>query len=395
MTKLKIANHLPKRQKCGIATYAKNLYAQSDKLNLESKTTNSHQDNKIEVQLSPFDTKFSDLFNLAFKKVDVIHFQHEFGIWPWFGLSFLIYLVIYKINFGLLDILSKRKIVVTMHTVWDITKVDNIFAHYPKYLQIFISIYLGLSYSLITNLCHKIIVLNPESVDILQPFSTKQNKVEYLPHGLFLPENKVANFNILNKTYGLKNTDKLIVMFGFAYSNKGFHLVLEALPNILKKVPEAKVVLACSEPSDGGQNYMENLQKLVVKLNIQDKVIFTGFLEDEDEKLKAIFNYAHCFVYPYFERSGASGSVATVFGYEKPILVSDINFFRDYNFLPKFKEGSVSNLTLQLVELLLTNRDSQASKLYLKNIENYLDKYSIFRSFQSQIKIFTNLFTTP
>ncbi len=385
MNELKIACHLPNRERCGIATYAKNLYAQADKLN---SIINNDETAKTEIKLQPFDTKLADLFKLLFKKVDVIHFQHEFGIWPLFGLSFLIYLSF----LSAINLIQNRKIVVTMHTVWEINKLDKIFAHYPKYLQFIISIYLKTSYFLITNLSHKVLVLNENSVEVLNQFSSNKKKVEYLPHGLFLPEKNEVGFEVLSKNYNLKLEEKLIVMFGFAYPNKGFHLAIEALPEILKKVPEAKIILACSAPSDGGQNYMETLENLAIKLNIQDKVIFTGFLEDNDPKLQAIFKYATCFVYPYFNRSGASGSVATVFGYEKPILVSNIQFFENFSFLPKFKEGDVQDLTLQIVQLLLENRDSKGYENYLNSIKQYLDKHSIRQSFQLQIKTFLNLF---
>ena len=183
-------------------------------------------------------------------------------------------------------------------------------------------------------------------------------------------------------------------MFGFTYPSKGFHLVLEALPEILKKVPQAKVIIAGSAPSDGGQNYIQKLETITKNLKLEKNVVFTGFLNDEDERLQAIFEYAKCFVYPYFERGGASGSVATVFDYEKPILVSNIKFFENFDFLPKFNEGDIEDLTVHLVQLLLeTSGDdnSKQIKKYLKDMSTYFANHSMKTVFATQIKIFQHL----
>ncbi len=76
MKLIKIANHMPNRQRCGITTYANNLYAEAE--------------GRDDVKLTPFDTKFKDLLSLIFKPIDIVHFQHEFGIWPVMGLFFVI-----------------------------------------------------------------------------------------------------------------------------------------------------------------------------------------------------------------------------------------------------------------------------------------------------------------
>ena len=412
MTKFIIANHQPKREKCGISTYAQNLYDQS-------------KYSETPIDLVPFDTKLAQLFWLIFKKFNIVHFQHEFGIWPLMGLSFLIYLVIFR----LLNLLSSKKVVVTMHTVWDLSKVEIIFAHYSPLFRSVIKYYLQTSYWIILNFSHKILVLNPESVQLLKssikPLGT--SKVEYLEHGLFrstddksalnlatmnslresestqkiakdvkqrvkeIQKSKQSNLEILNDKYNISVSDKLIVMFGFTYPSKGFHLVIEALPEILKLVPEAKVVIAGSSPQDGGQDYLNKLVSLSQSLNIQDKIIFTGFLESGDKVLQAIFKSACCFVYPYFERSGASGSIATVFDYKKPILVSQISFFQDFDFLPKFKEGDVEDLTVKLVQLLLISSVHPTYQKYLADMNDYFNQHSISKSFQTQLKIFQTL----
>jgi len=373
MKLIKIANHMPNRQRCGITTYANNLYAEAE--------------GRDDVKLTPFDTKFKDLLSLIFKPIDIVHFQHEFGIWPVMGLFFVIYLLIFRF----FNIFTQKKVVVTMHTVWDLAKVEINFSHYSPYLRIIIKFYLWLSYLIILNFSHKVIVLSQNGANLLQNLASQKNIVEYLELGLFKVENIKVDFDLLNERYGLKESDKLITMFGFAYPNKGFHLAIQALPDVLKKVPNAKLIIAGSAPKDGGQDYMEELISLTKSLNIQENIIFTGFLEDEDSALQAIFKYSTCFVYPYYERSSSSGSISTIFARNIPILVSDIKFFEDYSFLPKFKEGNSEDLTLQLVKLLLVSSGEPSYQKNILEMQSYYNQHSITQVFIKQYNILLDL----
>jgi glycosyltransferase involved in cell wall biosynthesis len=373
MNYIKIANHMPDRQKCGIASYSQSLYAEAE--------------SKSEIKLFPFDTKFRDLFSLFFKPVDIVHFQHEFGIWPVMGLGFILYLI----KFRLINLFTKKKIVVTMHTVWDLEKIDTNFSHYSYSLRWIISLYLWISYIVIINFSHKILCLNKDCVKLLQNLTTSKDKIAYLPHGLFKAKNNQIPFEVLANRFSISPKDKLITMFGFAYPNKGFDLVIKSLPEVMKKIPLAKLVVAGSAPRDGGQGYMEELIELAKVLKIQDKIIFTGYLEDKDLALQAIFQHSTCFVYPYYKRSSASGSISTIFGMSKPILVSDIDFFKEYNFLPKFKEGDIADLTLQLVKLLSVSSGEPSYQKNILEMQNYFNKHSITEVFNKQYNIFLNL----
>jgi glycosyltransferase involved in cell wall biosynthesis len=373
MKEIKIANHIPNRQKCGIASYSQNLYAEAE--------------DYPEIKLIPFKTKFIELFRLLFKPIDIVHFQHEFGIWPIMGLSFIIYLI----KFRIINLFTKKKIVVTMHTVWDLKKINISFSHYSFPLRLIIRLYLWVSYLVIINFSHKIICLNKDCVILLQNLTSKKNKILYIPHGLFKVENDDISLQVLIKRFKISSNDKLITMFGFAYPNKGFDLAIKALPGLLKKIPHAKLVIAGSAPIDGGQGYMQKLIDLAKLLKIQDKIIFTGFLEDKDLALQAIFHHSKCFVYPYYKRSSASGSISTIFARNKPILVSDIVFFKEYNFLPKFKEGSVADLTLQLVKILSVSSGEPSYQKNILEMQSYYNQHSITQVFNKQYNIFQNL----
>lgn len=75
----------------------------------------------------------------------------------------------------------------------------------------------------------------------------------------------------------------------------------------------------------------------------------------------------------------------------KPILVSDIAFFKEYDFLPKFKEGNVSDLTLQLVKLLFVSSGEPSYQKNILEMQNYYNQHSMTKVFNKQYNIFLKL----
>ncbi len=86
---------------------------------------------------------------------------------------------------------------------------------------------------------------------------------------------------ILNK-YNLDGK-KFLLFLGRINEKKGIELLLEVFVNIIKKQEELLLVLAGS----GTKEYEEKIKGLVKKLKLQNKVIFTG-LVSEDEKLEIL-----------------------------------------------------------------------------------------------------------
>ena len=79
--------------------------------------------------------------------------------------------------------------------------------------------------------------------------------------------------NIINK-YGLKKKDVLIGTIGSLNLQKDTATLIKAMPKIIKKLPSAKLIIVGSGP------LKYKLQKLVKKLNLTGKVIFTGSIKD-------------------------------------------------------------------------------------------------------------------
>ena len=70
-----------------------------------------------------------------------------------------------------------------------------------------------------------------------------------------------------------------------SYPIKGFHRVLEALPGILKRFPNAKVYVVGKDPREIPfyriSKYYSYIKRLIKRLQLEDKVIYTGWLDEE------------------------------------------------------------------------------------------------------------------
>lgn len=107
--------------------------------------------------------------------------------------------------------------------------------------------------------------------------------------------------------------EKLIFWVGRMVREKGVQILIEAMPKILRGYNDAKLVIV-------GGGYREHLQHLATAIGVNHKVLFTGFLPDEDLlKLYKVIDVA-CFpsLYEPFGIVALEAMAARV-----PVVVSD------------------------------------------------------------------------
>ncbi len=117
----------------------------------------------------------------------------------------------------------------------------------------------------------------------------------------------------LRRRYGIKDDDLMILFVGRLVWIKGVDKLILAMPQVLKKIPNAKLVVV------GLGDMQHALQKLVQDLNLQDKVKFCfEFIPEEDR----IAHYAACDVAVFPSRYEPFGIVALeAMSMEKPVVV--------------------------------------------------------------------------
>lgn len=102
---------------------------------------------------------------------------------------------------------------------------------------------------------NKPIYIIPTGIDIA-PFERKN----------FAEEDRIS----LKESLGINKNDKVILFLGRVGDEKSIDVVMNNLPSFFKEMPNSKFLIVGEGPA------REGLQELARKLNIDDKVIFTG-----------------------------------------------------------------------------------------------------------------------
>jgi len=108
----------------------------------------------------------------------------------------------------------------------------------------------------------KILVSNEYTKKIvIQEYGVKIKNISIIPNGVDL--------TLFNTT---KKNPKKIVFSGAMYYHRGLDVLLEAIPDVIKKIPDIKFVLL------GSGNEMDKLKKMVKDKKLEKSVEFTGWV---------------------------------------------------------------------------------------------------------------------
>jgi glycosyltransferase involved in cell wall biosynthesis len=138
----------------------------------------------------------------------------------------------------------------------------------------------------------KLIAVAPTEAEQYKSMGVSEDKIEIVPNGIDLSEfDNLPPRGEFRKKYGLDDSQKIILYLGRIHQTKGIDLLARAFADLTKELDRAKLVIV--GPDDG---YLPALKKLIKELKIEEKVIFTGPLYEE-EKLKTYID-ADVFVNP-------------------------------------------------------------------------------------------------
>lgn len=95
----------------------------------------------------------------------------------------------------------------------------------------------------------------------------------------------------LKKKIGLK-CEKIVLTLSRVVERKGHDMVIRALPSVLQEVPDVRYIIA-GDPSGG---FTDTLKKLAAELGVEDHVIFTGRLEQDE--IIPFYNLCDVYIMP-------------------------------------------------------------------------------------------------
>jgi glycosyltransferase involved in cell wall biosynthesis len=176
-------------------------------------------------------------------------------------------------------------------------------------------------------------------------------KISIIPHGGYLEAvGKIPTPTEARRALGIGESKKVLLFFGHIKDVKGLDLLLEALPQVVREVPDVLLLVAGRPWKSDFSRY----EALIDKLGIRSRcVLHIRFIPDDD--VAYYYAAADVVVLPY-RRIYQSGVVLMAMSYKRPVVVSDLpgmtEIITDEENGYVFPEGSKHALSMRLIRAL-------------------------------------------
>ncbi len=297
-----ISSYIPR--KCGIATFTKDLTNAINNLNprglaevlvLNDNGQDYPWEAKFRIDQHNFDTYLTAADYINNSSAELISLQHEFGLFGGENGDFVVPFV-EKI---------KKPLMTTLHTVPSnpLPKQAEIIKALAKKSEAVIV--------MIDNIAERLVAL----------YGVDEQKVLVIPHGVpDIPFGSTQHFKNL-----LKIKNKFVLSsINLVSENKGLEFVLQAVPQIIKEVPDfVYLVIGVTHPvvkRHEGEVYRQKLEKICRDLKIEKHVKFINRYLSLDE-LTNYLRASDAYVTPYLDpEQAASGTLAYAVGAGKACI---------------------------------------------------------------------------
>ncbi len=332
---------------CGVATYTQYLIDALRKKGVDVYVV-CHMGGSGQQVFPSFDYEDGDLAEKAFSTMirftpDIVHIQHEFGL---FGKHMGVSVIPLIVEFQLIGI----PVVTTLHTVY----VDM-----PKEHEIIIR-------SILMNSNYVIVHEEYQMENIKRRFPPDLiNKVRIIPHGAREVE-PISNAKTL---IGLPQDKKVILMIGYIRPSKNFELIIDLFPEILKRCPDALLVIAGKIRGQEYIDYRNMLFQRIAESPAKENIIFIrGQLPQH--VFDTIICAADVVVLPY-KISSQSGILAHCLAFGRPIVASSSPGLE--NVIQESGAGISCNTKEEFVEAIVRIiSDPKFSKKLSENGQKYV-----------------------
>ena len=162
----------------------------------------------------------------------------------------------------------------------------------------------------------RLVVMAHKGAEILQEtYGVAASKVDVIPHGI--PDVPFADPDFYKARFGVEGC-RVLLTFGLLGPGKGIEHAIGALPEIVRRHPDAVyLILGATHPhlvAREGESYRLGLERLAENLGVREHVVFYNrFVSDEE--LAEFIGAADIYLTPYLnEAQITSGTLAYVFG---------------------------------------------------------------------------------
>jgi len=256
-------------------------------------------------------------------KPDLIHFSFELRTFGTVKSAIRFPLLLYLIS------RTRTKIVVTLHNIlifkkkseW--TVVEDLHFKIPKFLLINL---VRLFIKTICKFSNEIVVTtHANKVGLAEFYGVNIKKIKVIPEG-FSTEEKPINLQKKEKFLKQFNNKKIILAFGVITPRKGLVNIIKAFRKINERLPNHILVIAGRTNPDF--NFYENmLHQLSKNLNLDKKIFFTGFVDNDEVEI--LFDVAEIVLYVYHPSPAGTGALSFAIQHGKAAIVSKTDTFKE------------------------------------------------------------------
>jgi mannosylfructose-phosphate synthase len=187
------------------------------------------------------------------------------------------------------ELLAKRIGIAHLHTPHSIGtwKRDNMNGE-PDYLEKTYNFQRRIrDERIIYHACDKVIATTPQQREILMDgeYGVPRDHIAVIPPGYddrrFFPVSS-ASRRAIKESLGWEG--KIILALGRMARNKGYDLLLRAMPTVFERFDDVKLVLAAGSqsPNESELKMLAELRSLAEELGIADRVIFGDYISDDE-----------------------------------------------------------------------------------------------------------------
>lgn len=177
----------------------------------------------------------------------------------------------------------------------------------------------------------RILVMNRHAVErLVEQYRVPKDKCTYIPHGTPspVPEQREA----MRAKLGWSNR-RVVMTFGLLSPNKGIELILEALPEVVRQIPDVLyAIVGQTHPQvkkAEGEAYRERLRDMIRTQGLDRHVTMIDRYLSESELVRTLMACdLYVTPYPGMEQV-TSGTLAYAVGLGRPVLSTPYAYARD------------------------------------------------------------------
>ncbi len=236
-------------------------------------------------------------------KPNIIHIQYTP---PICGPYFPVFLLLLQFLFR-----GEVKAVITAHE-----KPSTYYRHLNGPIKILFKVY----EQIVLRYCSAVIVhIDEHKFEILENYTVEDDKIWTIPHCVM--DNITPNADITKRFIETNNLSNrcIITTLGFIRPSKGIEFLLEAVSKI-RHYHDITLFVA-GATTDHNISYLNELKKLSKRLKLDDIVLFTGHLTDEE--IPSLLSISNVIVLPYLYAT-QSGVLHRSVPYCKPFVATNV-----------------------------------------------------------------------